>query len=547
MAWPWNPEIPLLVDQPVYQVTATAAEHAGQGCDLHAALKARPETRPDNNGWRRRYGDHTFALGPLTDAIAGVHGLCAGGTGPRTAVPLEDAVTRVGATFSTLHPGLRTYLEHALERYFEYHESREQELGPLRYIGLSNKWTLRPGSTVMAWGPLYENESGAREIRRLRFDRARAEPTVWADLAAYVAAEIVTDRPVEQVHVTEIGLLDGIERHLVRGATPQQAREGFERAVRPKARSVIEGAVRTPGHDCDSCKFTGGCPDLVPVGGMLRLGRPAAWSRSVSAHDLTQYNLCPSRWYMERVTNLPRETHGSDMLRRGTAVHAWIDSAHHRGVPCSADDLPDPADGEGIGIAEGVLTAEEYRLARPFLRHHVEACPFRAGPLDVVLAERSVHARDDAADVVVVAKPDMLFRRDGALVVREVKTTGGHLPADPGAALDRHLAVAFDLVLLANGLADRYDCARGEVQLEVLTPEGGALFTYATEDPVALDTATARLRGHAGEWAHDTTWATRPGSHCVSCPVRRWCPDRDVHANETLPGHPSIEDEEAPF
>ncbi|WP_094865840.1 PD-(D/E)XK nuclease family protein [Amycolatopsis antarctica] len=545
MAWPWTPEIPLLNDKPVFQVTATAAENAGQGCDLHAALKARPETRPDNGRWRRRYSDDTFTLGPLVDAIAQVHGVTARGT------DLGEAVGRARMAFGSLHPGWRTFLELALEQYFEYHEAREQELGALRYLGLTNKVALRPGSAVMTWGPLYENESGMREIRRLRFGRAHSEHTVWADVAAYVAAELATDRPVRQVYVTEVGLQDGVERHLINGIAPEQAREGYERSVRPKARSVVEGAVRTPGHDCESCKFTGGCPDLVAVPGMLQLDAPAAWSRSVSAHDLSLHRRCPSRWYLQRQLNLPREAEDSDTLRRGTAAHAWIDQAHRRGTACELGDLPAPgAEGAGSdglgsgGLGSGGLSEEEYRLAYPFLLRHVDVCPFREGPVDVVLAERSVHARDPEADVVVVAKPDLLIRRDGALVVRELKTSGGHLPADEREARDRYLAVVFDLALLAYGLAERYDCAEGKVELEILTPNEAAVFTYSTEDPLMAKVSREQLKAHAEEWAHDTTWDTRPGPQCAWCPVREWCPDRDAYG-ATVAGPPPTED--APF
>lgn len=538
MSWTWDPGIPLANDAAVYRVTASDAESATDGCALAKALKARPRTWPDTGQWRYRRNDLSFALGPFTKAIEQIHRDCARGD------DIDEALRRAQRGLGPIHPGLRRFLEIALDHYVDYHDAREHEIGPLRYIGLFNEIDLKPGSSIMAWGPLYETDNGIREIRRLRFDTAKPTPTLWTDYAAHVAARLDTGRPVRQVFVTEVGLRDGGERHVVPGITPDEAHVQFERSGRAIALAIVSGTSRTAGNECESCKFGGGCPDLVPVPGALQLDRPAAWTRSVSAHDLALYARCPSRWYMQRLANLPRDAEEGDALRRGTAIHAWIETAHQRNVPCTPDDLPDP--NQGLGLAEGLLTEEAYRLARPFLLHHVNACPFASGRVEVVLAECSIHGRDAQADVVVVAKPDLVIRRDDTLVVREIKTTGLTVPDNSAAAADLHLAVAFDLAILAHGLAQHHHCTRGEVELEILTPHGATVFTYATDDPSTMATARQQLKDLAIRWANDTTWTTNPDNHCTWCPVRTWCPDRDRTATR-LTAATRVDEDRPPF
>ena len=486
MTWPWKPGIALASDARVFRVSASDAETAGRSdherCALAQALKVRPRTWPETGGWRRRRGDRDFALGPLTEAIEAFHHDRDNGIDFDTA--LRNAHHDLGPT----HPGLRRFLDVALDNYVEYHDAREHEIGSLHYLGLSHEFGLKLPLTITAWAPLYETDTGIREIRRLRLDKASSAPTAWAEYAALVAAAVDTGRPVRQVFVTEVGLRDGAEKHVLPGVSPDDARTRYAESARHIALDIAAGISRTTGNDCASCSFCGGCPDLVPVPGALQVDRHAAWTRSVSARDLTLYEQCPAQWYLHRLLHLPADGDHGEARDRGKAAHDWIAAAHQRGIPCAAADLPDPD--AGLGLAEGILTRTQYQAARPYLLRHVDVCPLAAGP---------------------------------------------------------YLQVAFTLCLLAHGLTEHHECSRGEVELEVLTPHGAAVFSYATDDPDTITAAREHLKAHTTPWARDTTWLARPGGDCDRCPVRIWCPDRADDTPRSLAALAAVEDEPAPF
>src|SRR2546421_6849172 len=458
----WSPPIVLRTNEPVYRVGATDAEDAGDGrkCPLHLALKVRPTTFPETGSWTKRR-DY-FMLGIVADAIRRVNFLV------RSGRDLWDAVEASKPAFASQHSGIRLFLEHALDRLFEYHEAREVELGPLVLVDVFPSFEKGAGARLSAWGALYESASGDREMRRFRISSARDRTTAWAYVAAHVAAEARGQYAVSRVWVTEVGLNDGIETHILSGIRREEAAALYTQHGRPAVMAATVGITPRPGRECSNCKLTGACTALIQVPSFMQVTTVGPWTLSLAASDLERYDRCPARWYME-TQNLPRQVEGNEAALRGTAVHQWLRAAHERGIPCSLNDLPPPGSAMPA-IGTEFLDETIYALGYPYLRSHVDCCPLNDGPLDSIATERTIYGYDSIADVVVATKADAIWRRPGAVVIREIKTTQNEINSDADGMLDRHIAIPWDLVVLARGMAQHFGAAVGEVQLEVLTP-----------------------------------------------------------------------------
>lgn len=110
----------------------------------------------------------------------------------------------------------------------------------------------------------------------------------------------------------------------------------------------------------------------------------------------------------------------------------------------------------------------------------------------------------------------------------------------------------FLLTLLAAGLIASHGVPNGAVELEVLSADGSELWAWNTDDAVEVAVAAADVRRAVEDWHVDSTWETTPGPYCPTCPVREWCPDRDLW--QALPTPPvsggsitAFDDEPAPF
>ncbi|MET8909512.1 PD-(D/E)XK nuclease family protein [Micromonospora sp. NPDC004551] len=522
----WNPGIPLRQNVDVYRVSATDAEVVGgeRFCPLSLALKVRPKTIPETGDWALRKSP--FVLGALADAIKRV------GWRTNRGSDLWQTVEEQKSIFADLHDGVRQFLEHGLDRYFEYHEAREELIGRLSFLDGWVEAQKAHNASLFAWAFLYETSDGYREIRRLRHSSAQAAVTSWAYVAAHVAAEYPSQIPAQRVWVTEIGLADGIENHLLEGVTPDDARRLYEERARSDVRATLRGEERVTSRSCGECKFTGACDSLIRLDGFLQARQPGPWTRSVSASDLEAYERCPAQWYMEREAHLPRSEEGNQALLRGLAAHQWIAQAHTRGIPCSIHDLPDPADLDRLSsIANGPIDPADYELAYPFLRAHIECCPLEAGIRTSLVAERTLYAYDAEADVVIATKADAFWVRDDMLTMREIKTVQTQPDANEDQIFSAFLSVAWDLVAIEAGLADHYGVTHGEVQLEVLSPDSAAVYAYSTRDTALMKMARGRVRRLARQWLNDTQWDPLPNPGCSRCSVRRWCGARDAYAS----------------
>lgn len=488
------------------------------------AFKTRPKVK--SASWLRTYSDDMpFVLADVHELVAEAH---------RT-----DGTD----TYATLHAWLlrrldargvprllRPYVETAVENVLDVHDSIEADLGPLRLLA-TNPVVGPRVRQLTVWGPLYTTDDGVREVRRVRVGSAHDAPTaadaVWTVTAAHVAATFRGTPEARRVRVVEVGAGDA-SCTVVFDGTPDEAAALFAAEARDRAGALVEQDHVVPCRSCGDCKATGVCGGPVQVDGMLGQTAPGVVSRSVSPTALEKYARCPAQWLLDAEMHLPKDRGAGEAIARGNAVHHWLETAHGRGTACRDEDLPDPADGSGL--ADGVLTPGDYALARPYLLGHVDVCPLRVHGAALVAVEETIYGWDASAQVVPATKPDLLYRLGDRLVIRETKSMQSP-PGDKDDAYSRHLQVTFMLALLDAGLQAQYGAAAGAVELEILGPGGPEVWAWNTDDPVEMAVARADVRRAVDDWHTDTTFAAAPGPHCVWCPVRQWCPDRDAYQN----------------
>jgi PD-(D/E)XK nuclease superfamily len=527
----WNPLLGLIGDHTVLKVSASDVSSTSP-CGRFLAIKVRPDVH--SPAWTRSFPrDNVFPLGDLVELVAAAH------RAPEAASHLTQRQW-LAQQFDDrgIHRLLRPYLERAVENVLEAHEAIEDELGPLRLL-VVNPFVGRRPRQLTAWAPLYQTDDGVREIRRYRLGSAHDEPAdedaPWAATAGYVAATFGVGVTPTRVRVVELGAVDGSIAVLFDG-DPETAVAGFQANGKARASDLTAQDHVVPCRDCGTCKIAGVCEALVPVTGLLGQAKPGYRSRSIAPSALDQYRICPAQWLLDRELHLPREKGTSEAQARGQAVHQWLKVAHRRSVRCRSEDLPEP--GGELGLAAGQLSAEEYAVAYPYLVQHLQNCPLGKVGIVVVAVEKDVYGFDHDAQVIPVTKPDLIYRLGERLVAREFKTAAD-LPAHgKDEAYSQHLQIPFLLTMLASGLAERHGAVAGTVELELLTASGSELWSWDTDHLLTARVAAGDVRRAVDDWHRDDTWNTRPGQHCTWCPVREWCPDRDMHI-AGLPGRSS--------
>ena len=508
----------------IVKVSASDAAELPAGCGRFGALKVRRQVHPV--AFRRRdYWDEPFVLKVVREAAVALHDSDFLDDW-RLA---EEAIERQLDGWPLLHPGVRRFCAHAVEMYLQAHDVLAAETGPLRFDGYDPETGgPRDNRRLTVFAPVYSDGQGLFEVRRMRFGSARRDDgDAWAPVAAQVLAARAS-----RVRVVEVGLKDG-STTVVFDGTAQEARTAYTGAPRAAVTGVVAGSSVEPGRQCGGCKAAGCCDGPVPLAGHLGQAAPGLKTRSVSASDLETYRTCPAQWYL-RQSNVPLEWDEGPASNRGRLVHRWLRTAHARGVACSPGDLPPPGPGAG-GV--GGLADDEYAIAHPYLAGHLADCPVGPG-VTVVLLDEPLYGYDMDADVVVAARPDLMFLdADGVPVLRETKTTDAALPQDEPDAWDRWFQVPWNIGLLASGAVARLGSGEPAVlEVEVLTPLGSRTYTWRLDEPGVVAMAQAEVAHRADAWHVDRTWAATPGKQCGWCPARRWCPDAaDPDATPTGP------------
>jgi hypothetical protein len=245
--------------------------------------------------------------------------------------------------------------------------------------------------------------------------------------------------------------------------------------------------------------------------------------RTWSISDGRYHEKCPAQEHLRRI-KVPKADEYEPEAVRGHAVHAWLETTH-RGiprVPCRIGDTPLQADEWTAGRWH--VTGEQAMLGARMIAQHAAVCAYQhADHITEVQLEPSLCYFDDATNLIILAKPDMLYLENGSWVWREIKTVQRHRRLDSD-ALQRFPQLALGVLILSANLLGG-DAPGHRVELETLTPDDADIEPFDANDPAIVAHARAIVRALAEPWHRDEVAVTRPGPHCHECPVRRWCPD----------------------
>ena len=545
----WRPPPGMKGNAGLVRVSSRTARADERACPASASAKARPGVWPRGRANSRRPARPEFALGPFMMALDLIE---------HKKVPPEAALERAATEAGRLpaHPGLMEWTQDAVRCYLTAVPGMARPAGGVALEPTAHEWVYRwsgalPGGEpavyeITAWGRRYRSPNGSvRELRlpRLGSAGARERDPAEVAVAAYVAAfGVPAERPqrwrdpfraracpdrVARVRIVEYGCADGSVQVLFDG-TPAEAEAAFRDLGRPKLREAVSGTAERPGEGCADCKLLAGCRTLPRAPGLLGIlggGQPL---RTWSVTNGRDYAICPARDHLRRL-HLPRTGEYDRPARRGKAVHARIEELHrrHPPQPCTEHDLR--ADLEQWQ-EEWELDAEQAQLGARQLAWHLPVCPLAPGaPVGQVRPEPALAVYDPLADVIVLAKPDLLYQDRGAWVWRETKT-GRRTRTRETDVLGKYPQAALATVLLAAGvLGGERDGSR--VELEILRPDGPDIHLMDPRDPVAVGRAREVVRELAEAWHGDLLLDPHPGHWCADCEVARWCTAR-LQANE---------------
>ncbi|MEV6931436.1 PD-(D/E)XK nuclease family protein [Dactylosporangium sp. NPDC051485] len=501
------------------RVAASMLAKVERGCALYLAVKSRPALKPV--AWPRR-DNPPVPVQLVMEVLDCVE---------FDLQPVDSALTAVLLKHSP-HDGVAAFVSEAVVAYLAASEAAQT------MVPVADWWVVQHVDQgvreLWTWGRRYRSvDDAVREIRvpRLGNARARQRSEVERAVAAYTAAlgrparwpeewegkfAVRPREPVSRVRVADVDLVNGTRSVSFDGSVDEAAAL-YEQAGRPAAGQVIRGQSRRPG-DCFKCRMLLSCGEVIRAPGLLGLrSYPRTRLREVSISDLRYYMDCPAQYHL-RALRLPKANEYAMPARLGQAVHHYLETLHARSSePCQDLDMPMDT---GWPDSRWDLDADAAEAGLRMLAHHPVVCPIQPGTSDFAI-EKTFVFHDTAAQALVAAKPDLVYRNDGAWVWRETKTTrrrrmGGDVVAE-------YPQVALATAILGKGLiGGPVDGAR--VELEILQPTGADLILIDPADPQQLAHAHSVLREMALPWREDSTFRASPGEKCRTCPVSRWCP-----------------------
>ncbi|MFM9444312.1 PD-(D/E)XK nuclease family protein [Streptomyces acidiscabies] len=463
---------------------------------------------------------------------------------------VQDALAEWrAASERPFHAGLGQWTEHAVRGYLAASEQipvvpglpHGESLEPV-----SRLWARQRGPQGPADPDWYEEMvadrryagHGVRELRVVRkgsvVDGPRDESEIAVAVGVLAGGSPVLSSRWEKkrltlgrfeeprlVRLVEIGCVDASYRILFEG-TPEDAYARYDSDVEARIGTLIAGGSYRPGTNCGRCEAVATCPEVPSRPGLLGINGTNVPRRSWSMTTGRTYGKCPARAHLEDLF-LPREgsAEDSEAVVRGKAVHAWIENRHRRmpSQPCEPDDTPGSEEAwQGEGWA---LTGLEARLGIQMIGDHALVCPLRDRPDDAELhPERPVVVYDPDADVVVIAKTDLLYRAADRWTLRETKTAKTLSKEN---LLEEYPQLALAVVLAdAEVLPGSESCA---VELERLTGTGPVVTNLEAAVPDVVAQARRVLMRYVSSWHADTRYPTKAGKACKDCPFTRWCPD----------------------
>ncbi|KOG70218.1 hypothetical protein ADK47_22675 [Streptomyces rimosus subsp. rimosus] len=524
------------------RIRPTDVRQSDKRCPQQLATKIRPGSprahRPSASG--RVLTE--WALGPLHDVLDLIE---------FEQKSVEDALASWRARPKRpFHPALAQWTEFAVRSYITAVAAIPAAAGvpytePLEPV--SRLWArqrrgpLKPGDPdvyeEMVTDRRYAGH-GVRELRVIRTGSVSDRPRDETEIAVAVGvlaggSPVLSSRwradpltlgksePPRLVRLVEIGCVDASHRVLFEG-TPQAAYDCYNCSVEAHIDKVITGGSYRPGERCGGCEAVATCPEVPSRPGILGVSRSDLPRRSWSVTTGRSYRKCPARAHLEDLF-LPREgtTENSEAVVRGQAVHAWIENRHRRTPqqPCTPDDIPAL---QGAWQCDGwAVTGLQARLGIQMIGDHALVCPLQ-DRLDDTEAhpERRVVVFDPDADVVVIAKTDLLYRAADRWTLRETKTSK---VLGEGDLLERYPQLALAVVLARAGVLPGAEHCR--VELERLTGSGPVVTELDVAAPDVVAQAQLVVKTYVAPWHADARYPAKPGKACEDCPFTRWCPD----------------------
>lgn len=503
-----------------------------RGCPLRLALKVRPDLVRDRSLHRDK---PNYGMGPVHNVLDRMEL-----DGELEALALSKELQQGR---KPIHPALARWTEHAVQQY-QNRVKNSAHLEPVsrdwvRLLDISHDGIpLVHEETVT--GRRFEKDR-VRELRILRMGSVERRPRNESEIAL-AAAVLAEGRPAlsklwkkgpatlgrserpRQVRVVEIGCLDDTANVLFED-TPEAAVDKYQREAEELLRAVAAGSERRPGNDCAKCPLIGMCPAVPSRGGLLGIDDASKPLRTWSLTTTRQHRKCgPIPYFYDLRLPQERNAEQSPAIERGNAVHEWIEAKHLR-TPrqaCRADDVPDLTREERF--ADDALQA---KLGMRMIGDHSLVCPLRDTDQETeVYPEHPVVVYDPAANVVVIAKTDLLYLTAGVWRLRETKTS--QYPSE-GDLLKKFPQIALAIVFSAEGVlgAGNTVC---RVELERLTAHGPTLIEFDVRDPEVVAEARKVVQLEVAGWHADLARATKPGKECRTCVFTRWCPDTKMRS-----------------
>jgi hypothetical protein len=198
-----------------------------------------------------------------------------------------------------------------------------------------------------------------------------------------------------------------------------------------------------------------------------------------------------------------------EALGRGRRVDDWLTGNHRRGVACARADVERLRRESGDDIAAAMAT------------HHLTACPYADPSIEHLAVQVDVVALDAASGVLLVARPDATYLRDGRVVWRETKTRSHLGGPDARRLVQTDITAAMYLTLLASGASGPPDA----LEWEELGEASGEITALPADDVDLVTAARQHLSAAVADVLADDVRSPRIGAGCAECAARRWCPD----------------------
>ncbi|MFI6575818.1 PD-(D/E)XK nuclease family protein [Nocardiopsis sp. NPDC050513] len=471
-----------------------------------------------------------------------------------------DRGTRVmGGWVAPAHEGLLAWTRHAATTYLDVLAADGADRIPVadpwirQHLPGAGRARARPYE-ICVRGRRYLLFQGSEVVRELRVPvPSSARPATDADAEAAVAAFVAATGthvdqaaveaapwryaggtpyptrtppdapPPTRVRVVRVSCLDG-DATTVFDGTVAEARELFAAVGREGLRTALIPGRRVPGGDCLPCRVRDGCDRLPRAPGLLGVRDRSRPRRSWSVTTGRYHRQCPAKAHFHDLGLPAVPVAEQPGARPAEAVRSLVARLHSRtpARACTRDDLPVD---RGAWSADGVgPTGRAARTGASMFEHHLTVCPLgdaaRAGPIRVGL---SLTVDDPRSDVLVRTGCDLVFRRGGSWVLRDIAAEEVDTGPDGPGLLARHPRTALLVLLVASGGLPGDTPA--VVELERLTPSGVRVLSIDPALERHRSAARTAVRELASAWHADTAHPATPGRVCRTCPYRRWCPD----------------------